>query len=397
MSVPAESAAAKRFVKSRGNPLLVHFHKSVPDVCLRDFRRTVKRGGGMIEQNEGDADVIVIGPDGLRVHQSYKRDPSVKVVDLGWVHRTGDLAENIPLPKPKRDPANPFNKTDQEHLALYLARRLPEIAQGGRLGLKVYRELLAPEAAHLYPWAYHHTAESWRGLYRNNKQAIDVRIERIVMRNPGFLTSKLRMPFSRIERHRGKTRFNAPDKAVSDEEEENDAVEGERSVEEPRDESPIDGGSSRSSSLVPWSDKGKSRAEDMLTQRTDVTLVNSTQRGAIYSPNRADELLSTRQYRQSHPSTSQLRSSSKRSQARTVSSTPSWVDLSAGSSRQSIPAKSFKQPLKIFPAPSKGARALHVQDQRPQPPGGSSRIVTMNLPKRPSICWTQTTSGQRRY
>jgi hypothetical protein len=49
--------------------------------------------------------VIVIGPDGLHVHQSYKHDPTVKVIDLGWVHRTGDLAENIPLPKQKRGPA----------------------------------------------------------------------------------------------------------------------------------------------------------------------------------------------------------------------------------------------------------------------------------------------------
>jgi hypothetical protein len=160
---------------------------------------------------------------------------------------------------------------------LYLARRLPEIAQGGRLGLNVYRELVTPEAvrtasvlysfvffsvsgqAHLYPWAYHHTAESWRGLYKNKKQAMDARIERIVMRNPSFFNSKLRMRFSRIERHRGKTRFDAPDKEVSDEEEENDAAEGERSVEEPRDVSPMDDGSSRSSSLVPWSDKGKAR------------------------------------------------------------------------------------------------------------------------------------------
>jgi hypothetical protein len=106
----------------------------------------------------------------------------------------------------------------------------------------------------------------------------------------------------------------------------------------------------------------------MLTQRTDVTLVNSTQRGAIYSPNRADELFSTRQYRRGHPSTSQLRSSSKRPQARTVSSTPSWVDLSVGSSRQTMPAKSFKQPVKVFPVPSQGTRSSSRTGPTPSAP-----------------------------
>ena len=38
---------------------------------------------------------------------------------------------------------------EQQHLALYLAQRLPEIEQGGRSGRIVYRELVAPEAVRM--------------------------------------------------------------------------------------------------------------------------------------------------------------------------------------------------------------------------------------------------------
>ena len=99
--------------------------------------------------------------------------------------------------------------------------------------------------------------------YKNNKKAMDAEIERIVKLNPLFLKSKLRMRFSRINRHSGKVNFDVPDKEGSDEEASSgsDASEEERvdtHIEGQRNESPVDDGSSISSP-IPGKGKGKAR------------------------------------------------------------------------------------------------------------------------------------------
>jgi hypothetical protein len=93
---------------------------------------------------------------------------------------------------------------------------------------------------------------------------MDAKIERIVKRNPSFLTSKLRMPFSRVKKHIGKVVFDAPE-SEEDEDEETSGDEPSKveepdaRIEVPRDESPIDNGTPIPSSPILSKDKGKAR------------------------------------------------------------------------------------------------------------------------------------------
>ena len=97
----------------------------------------------------------------------------------------------------------------------------------------------------------------------------------------------------------------------------------------------------------------------MLTQHTDATLVNPTQRDTFSTPDRRDIMWTpTGQRGSDYRSTSQMGPPSTRSLAQPASPAPLWRDMHsvAGPSRQTIPARSFNQPAKASPAPSQRTR-----------------------------------------
>ncbi|KIJ06828.1 hypothetical protein PAXINDRAFT_140413, partial [Paxillus involutus ATCC 200175] len=70
-----------------------------------------------------------------------------------------------------------FTSEDDDNLAYYLATIYPNKANGGRVGIKAYKDLMDLSDEPDFAWARRHTAHSWRERYKKNQPRLDPLID----------------------------------------------------------------------------------------------------------------------------------------------------------------------------------------------------------------------------
>ncbi|CAE6423446.1 unnamed protein product [Rhizoctonia solani] len=87
------------------------------------------------------------------------------------------FAQKAPMSgrKPGTD-RNDFTTEDDNNLARFIAKRIPDKLEGGRTGNNLYKDLC--ERTDIYPWAAGHTWQSWRNRYRKKQDYFDPIIDK---------------------------------------------------------------------------------------------------------------------------------------------------------------------------------------------------------------------------
>ncbi|QRW27027.1 hypothetical protein RhiXN_01622 [Rhizoctonia solani] len=96
--------------------------------------------------------------------------------------------------KPGAD-RNDFTTEDDNNLARFIAKRIPDKSEGGRTGNNLYKDLC--ERTDVYPWAAGHTWQSWRNRYRKKQDYFDPIIDKYVQTRQGNGDRKGEFQYSR--------------------------------------------------------------------------------------------------------------------------------------------------------------------------------------------------------
>ncbi|KAF8350499.1 hypothetical protein F5887DRAFT_913513 [Amanita rubescens] len=180
------------FVHENQDPIQFYLHRSVEDDQRNELTRLIQKYGGAVLETDEGADTVIVDPDypkaydlqnAYYVHQQerYRR---IRVEDTTFVcaciqARTFQNTPVIRYPMRGNHPGRVnFTKEDEKNFCRYMAIKIPDIGSGGRLGHRIYQDLVyvMPQE---YRWVTRHPAESWREHYRNknNKARLDAMIE----------------------------------------------------------------------------------------------------------------------------------------------------------------------------------------------------------------------------
>ncbi|KAG8734063.1 hypothetical protein FRC11_012666, partial [Ceratobasidium sp. 423] len=114
------------------------------------------------------------------------------------------FAQKAPMSgrKPGAD-RNDFTTEDDNNLARFIAKRIPDKSDGGRTGNNLYKDLC--ERTDIYPWAAGHTWQSWRNRYRKKQDYFDPIIDRYVQTRQGNGDKKGEFQYSRGKKRQAPT------------------------------------------------------------------------------------------------------------------------------------------------------------------------------------------------
>ncbi|KAK7679594.1 hypothetical protein QCA50_017305 [Cerrena zonata] len=264
-----EGQNLRRLFTKDGVALRFWFDGNIPHTHVERLTTLITKHGGVVRSTEAGSDVIIVSENYRHIYdQAYWSYPDVYVELPSFIQ---DCIERkkcehmAPIrkgmggqPKPRR-PRTEFTAEDRRHLCDYLARVIPDKADGGRTGNIIYQRLVASAEGrgedHINAWAKRHTWQSWREHYKKNQLELDPIIDEIAPRYP--------------PQHRGQyelSRRAGPRKRVhhevfDDEEEEEEEPAGSRSR---RSVSPQQSGSG-----APLYEKEEEEEEDQDQQDED--------------------------------------------------------------------------------------------------------------------------------
>ncbi|KAF8710697.1 Rap1 Myb domain, partial [Rhizoctonia solani] len=175
-------------------PVTVHLHSTIGRDERRRLALKIAKAGGDPESTITDARVVVADEDHvgfLRLRKQYEHSLRTYVEPVTWVARClskgryfHDPIEKAPMSgrKPGAD-RNDFTTEDDNNLARFIAKRIPDKSEGGRTGNNLYKDLC--ERTDVYPWAAGHTWQSWRNRYRKKQDYFDPIIDKYVQTRQG--------------------------------------------------------------------------------------------------------------------------------------------------------------------------------------------------------------------
>ncbi|CAE7198679.1 unnamed protein product [Rhizoctonia solani] len=173
----------------RLEPVAVHLHSTIGRDDRRRLALKIAKAGGDPGSTIADARVVVADEDHAefsRLRKQYEHSLRTYVEPVAWVARclsrgrySHDPIEKAPMSgrKPGAD-RNDFTTEDDNNLARFIARRIPDKSEGGRTGNNLYKDLC--ERTDIYPWASAHTWQSWRNRYRKKQDYFDPIIDKYV-------------------------------------------------------------------------------------------------------------------------------------------------------------------------------------------------------------------------
>ncbi|KAJ1310003.1 hypothetical protein OPQ81_006759 [Rhizoctonia solani] len=170
-------------------PVAVYLHSTIGREERRTIALKIAKAGGDPGSTAADARVIVADEDHAefsRLRKQYEHSLRTYVEPVTWVARClsrgryfHDPIEKAPMSgrKPGAD-RNDFTTEDDNNLARFIAKRIPDKSEGGRTGNNLYKDLC--ERTDIYPWASGHTWQSWRNRYRKKQDYFDPIIDKYV-------------------------------------------------------------------------------------------------------------------------------------------------------------------------------------------------------------------------
>ncbi|ELU43958.1 rap1 myb domain-containing protein [Rhizoctonia solani AG-1 IA] len=192
--------------------LSLHFGRNRNErTCDTDLNELFlnQKAGGDPESTITDARVVVADEDHvgfLRLRKQcvwHEHSLRTYVEPVTWVARClskgryfHDPIEKAPMSgrKPGAD-RNDFTTEDDNNLARFIAKRIPDKSEGGRTGNNLYKDLC--ERTDVYPWAAGHTWQSWRNRYRKKQDYFDPIIDKYVQTRQGNGDRKGEFQYSR--------------------------------------------------------------------------------------------------------------------------------------------------------------------------------------------------------
>ncbi|CAE6503601.1 unnamed protein product [Rhizoctonia solani] len=187
-------------------PVTVHLHSTIGRDDRRRLALKIAKAGGDPGSTMADARVVVADEDHAefsRLAKQYEHSLRTYVEPVTWVARClsrgryfHDPIEKAPMSgrKPGAD-RNDFTTEDDNNLARFIAKRIPDKSEGGRTGNNLYKDLC--ERTDIYPWASGHTWQSWRNRYRKKQDYFDPIIDRYVQTRQDNGDSKGEFQYSR--------------------------------------------------------------------------------------------------------------------------------------------------------------------------------------------------------
>ncbi|KAH9483873.1 hypothetical protein JR316_0003351 [Psilocybe cubensis] len=221
------SGPSKIFTDGDDIPINFFFHNSIKkDGTKQKLKADIEEHGGRVVEDVFSADTILVdlhyGEANRRtLERSYVTDSNPTLHKI-FVEYSPFIRKCIGRgeyrhPNPQRQGMNGirpgsrrqmFTEDDDERLADYIAKSIPDEKAGGRLSLNFYKDLvrmglLNPEVC---GWATRHTAESWKERYKKRRQTFNRRIKEIVAQNPAPSQNQLwiydrRLNGKRIQEH----------------------------------------------------------------------------------------------------------------------------------------------------------------------------------------------------
>ncbi|KAL5635789.1 hypothetical protein ACGC1H_004552 [Rhizoctonia solani] len=187
-------------------PVAVHLHSTIGQDDQRRLALKIAKAGGDPGSTIADARVVVADEDHAefsRLRKQYEHSLRTYVEPVTWVARClskgryfHDPIEKAPMSgrKPGAD-RNDFTTEDDNNLARFIAKRIPDKSEGGRTGNNLYKDLC--ERTDIYPWASAHTWQSWRNRYRKKQDYFDPIIDKYVQIRQDNGDSKGEFQYSR--------------------------------------------------------------------------------------------------------------------------------------------------------------------------------------------------------
>ncbi|KAH7340651.1 hypothetical protein B0J17DRAFT_652294 [Rhizoctonia solani] len=187
-------------------PVTVHLHSTIGRDDRRRLALKIAKAGGDPGSTMADARVVIADEDHAefaRLAKQYEHSLRTYVEPVTWVARClsrgryfHDPIEKAPMSgrKPGAD-RNDFTTEDDNNLARFIAKRIPDKSEGGRTGNNLYKDLC--ERTDIYPWASGHTWQSWRNRYRKKQDYFDPIIDRYVQTRQDNGDSKGEFQYSR--------------------------------------------------------------------------------------------------------------------------------------------------------------------------------------------------------
>ncbi|KAF9446341.1 hypothetical protein P691DRAFT_733514 [Macrolepiota fuliginosa MF-IS2] len=195
--------ARRLFQYEAGKPVGFHLHHSIKNEYQREtLTNNILAHGGKVLDSPSGADTVLVDEkklpntrESLQTSYSISRDAALREIVVEPMRFVQDcirrqvFTHTVParrgmggyVGRTRTD----YTKQDDDNLCWLISRKIPNPADGGRVSLGVYKELLlAAEHDPSLAWAKRHTAESWRERYKKNRERLDPIIARYAAQYP---------------------------------------------------------------------------------------------------------------------------------------------------------------------------------------------------------------------
>ncbi|KAJ7139936.1 hypothetical protein C8R44DRAFT_765829 [Mycena epipterygia] len=180
------------FVDDKGKPVPMHIHQSIMNVGARNaLSQRIMHSGGDPHASAQAARVILADPNTEvfnHLIQSYQGIPEKYIESYLWVKKCVEKGAVVYTPLVYKNPGGrrpgeertQFTEEDEQHLASWIASKIPYKETGGRTGNRLYQQLCELSSDPEYAWVTRHTWQSWRERYKKNAVRFDAQIGAIV-------------------------------------------------------------------------------------------------------------------------------------------------------------------------------------------------------------------------
>ncbi|KAG5645067.1 hypothetical protein DXG03_007157 [Asterophora parasitica] len=185
------------FRDAAGKPIAFFIHKNVANWTRDNLTTNIRKHGGIVQSTDRNVDTVIVDTsrvDKDAIQRVYNADISddqcfrdTWVEPLSFIKRCikeGQVRHLLPGRKRMGGTIggrHDFTKEDDDHLARYIAAKVPHKEEGGRRGDVIYQELEELSwTDDLFAWARHHTWQSWRNRYNKNMERLDPMIAKYV-------------------------------------------------------------------------------------------------------------------------------------------------------------------------------------------------------------------------
>ncbi|KAK2466727.1 hypothetical protein APHAL10511_000985 [Amanita phalloides] len=183
------------FAHENGEQIKFFLHESLASAAKVNIIRLAQEHGGKAVGTDDGADMVIVDTNypAETLQDAYFSHPNkkyrrIRVEDVTFIHKciSRGVFQHSPIMRYPMRGSGPgrtnYTKADEENLCRYLAIKIPNARRGGRLGHKIYEDMV--KLAHVMPreyaWVTRHPAESWREHYRSkkNRERLDTMIEK---------------------------------------------------------------------------------------------------------------------------------------------------------------------------------------------------------------------------